>query len=124
MTLSVRGGARKQVLDRDDWRCIWCTAKLVEGTATIDHVIPRRDGGHGPTYNLIACCKDCNDARGYLGAVRYAFQIAKDATDLEAILTRIVGAICDQRTGEKRRTWRHRRAGTARGAPGRGPTDA
>jgi 5-methylcytosine-specific restriction endonuclease McrA len=48
------------VLRRDAYRCLWCG-----GTATtVDHVVPRVDGGGDDPSNLIAACEQCNKSKG------------------------------------------------------------
>jgi 5-methylcytosine-specific restriction endonuclease McrA len=52
------------VLLRDGFRCRYCGAPLTEGTFTLDHLIPRCQGGSNRIANLAACCVDCNKRKG------------------------------------------------------------
>lgn len=46
---------RAEVLARDGARCRYCGG----WANTVDHVVPRRDGGGHQMSNLVACCRDC-----------------------------------------------------------------
>jgi hypothetical protein len=48
--------SRKGVLERDGYICAYC----FEYANTIDHVIPKCDGGESTWLNTVACCKKCN----------------------------------------------------------------
>jgi len=68
------------VLKRDQYRCSMCGAQLTlgNGSAHIDHVVPRAEGGSDDESNLRALCYGCNvrrgrrQARGYWGAHRWS----------------------------------------------------
>lgn len=66
---SSRGAAwnrmRKNVLERDGWRCMYCGVDLIESTghknsATADHIIAKENGGEDRLDNLVAACLECN----------------------------------------------------------------
>lgn len=65
---------RLYVLNRDRWTCHWCSAFA----KTVDHVVPKAEGGTDQPANLVAACGPCNSARsmawvrahGNRGAVR------------------------------------------------------
>ena len=50
--------SKKNVLVRDQHRCIYCGDK--NRNLTMDHVIPRSKGGKTDFDNCVACCKACN----------------------------------------------------------------
>jgi hypothetical protein len=51
---------RLALLLRSGMRCSWCDVELDQGTAQIDHVVPRCAGGTDENSNLCASCPDCN----------------------------------------------------------------
>ena len=53
---------RRRIYARDGHRCVYC-GKLAE-RLTLDHVIPRCQGGTHATENLITACMECNRSRG------------------------------------------------------------
>lgn len=57
---SARKTFRKQILD--EWGCCAYCGKL--NPATLDHVVPRSQGGPTTRNNLIAACGDCNILKG------------------------------------------------------------
>ncbi len=53
---------RKSVFARDAHTCQYCGAQRV--ALTLDHVIPRDQGGHTDWDNLVCCCTKCNSQKG------------------------------------------------------------
>jgi 5-methylcytosine-specific restriction endonuclease McrA len=51
---------RERVLARDRSVCRWCGGYA----DTVDHVLPRAQGGGDDEGNLVAACRRCNSARG------------------------------------------------------------
>jgi len=51
---------RKAVLVRDGYRCQYCGAHA----DSVDHVVPRAEGGGDEPSNLRACCRKCNSRKG------------------------------------------------------------
>lgn len=51
---------RNQVLERDNYRCVYCDEDLKTTTAHIDHKVPLIDGGSQDIENLQATCPKCN----------------------------------------------------------------
>lgn len=49
---------RKEVFQRDGWRCMYCGRETRE--LTLDHVLPRHRGGPHTWENLVSACKPCN----------------------------------------------------------------
>lgn len=84
-----RQGYRRKltkICTRDGWRCQLCSCRLLktwnldaEGVPlsrcrTIDHILPRADGGTDDDWNLQACCYKCNCKKGskHRGQLRFA----------------------------------------------------
>lgn len=57
------GWLRKQVLERDAYRCRYCKRPVTDATANMDHVKPW-PYGMTELANLVACCRDCNRKKG------------------------------------------------------------
>lgn len=51
---------RKRVLDRDGHTCVYCG----DVATSVDHVIPRVNGGDDTMDNLVASCTRCNSRKG------------------------------------------------------------
>lgn len=49
------------VLRRDGYRCAYCGE---HNATTMDHVLPRSQGGPTTWLNAVAACFDCNQAKG------------------------------------------------------------
>ena len=54
---------RKQILERENWRCFYCLAKLDENNHVIEHVLSRPEGGNS-YRNVVAACRRCNNSKG------------------------------------------------------------
>lgn len=52
--------SRKNILLRDRDTCQYCAVKFHPSALTLDHVIPRSQGGPSSWANLVACCSPCN----------------------------------------------------------------
>lgn len=51
------------------WRCHWCQQACREdvgwlNSATLDHIVPRCQGGPNEPWNLVMSCQRCNTAKG------------------------------------------------------------
>ena len=53
---------RKNVIVRDNHRCQYCGA--AKGPMTVDHVIPKTEGGSDSWENLVSACTKCNNQKG------------------------------------------------------------
>jgi hypothetical protein len=51
---------RKQVLQRDKHRCVYCGS----AATAVDHVFPKSLGGLTVERNLVAACRPCNSHKG------------------------------------------------------------
>ena len=45
---------------RDDGMCVYCSTELSVRTMTMDHVVPKSQGGKKSWTNLVCACKRCN----------------------------------------------------------------
>lgn len=51
---------RREIWRRDDYRCQYCGKKVIQDECTIDHVIPRSQGGLTTWENCVLACYECN----------------------------------------------------------------
>lgn len=56
--------SRRAVLARDAYTCQYCGAQPGRSNLTVDHVIPRSQGGGKSWENLVAACPPCNRRKG------------------------------------------------------------
>lgn len=52
--------SKHNVLLRDRNRCMYCGEVFNNKELTLDHIIPRSQGGKTCWTNLVACCEECN----------------------------------------------------------------
>ena len=56
--------SRQNVFRRDKYFCQYCSKKLSEKLATIDHILPRSRGGGDTWENTVCACIACNSRKG------------------------------------------------------------
>ncbi|HNB17300.1 MAG TPA: HNH endonuclease [Candidatus Obscuribacter sp.] len=56
--------SRRNILHRDGYACRYCKAGGKGVTLTLDHVIPRCQGGKNSWENLVTACSVCNGRKG------------------------------------------------------------
>lgn len=56
--------SKLNLLSRDDFRCQYCADPLTYREATLDHVIPRSQGGTTAWENVVTACHSCNRKKG------------------------------------------------------------
>jgi hypothetical protein len=55
---------RKEIFERDAYRCVYCGTQLPAEELTLDHVQPRVRGGDRSEGNLVTACEACNTLKG------------------------------------------------------------
>ena len=56
--------SRRNMYIRDNYVCQYCGNLFPYSELTIDHVVPRVDGGKTSWTNCVTCCKKCNTKKG------------------------------------------------------------
>lgn len=59
----IRKEKRLAIYLRDGLACVYCGRGLEDVQLTLDHVIPRSQGGLHEATNLVTACTACNSAR-------------------------------------------------------------
>ncbi len=102
---------RHRIYARDGWRCVWCgvsveplgpdedrtNAHTVQ--PTLDHVIPRSQGGSNIPSNLVTCCMGCNRNRCDRSVDLWALAVvwgepAAGDTHTGSVVLRALKAVC------------------------------
>ena len=55
---------RRNIFARDHNRCQYCGKKYSSSELSLDHVVPRSQGGGASWANLVCCCVRCNTRKG------------------------------------------------------------
>lgn len=55
---------RSNILARDNFQCQYCSKELTSREATLDHVLPRSQGGKTSWENIVCSCAACNRKKG------------------------------------------------------------
>lgn len=67
----IRPERRAAIYERDNWECAYCgqgprdarNMKQARVVLTLDHLVPRCEGGDNSTANLVTACQRCNSSR-------------------------------------------------------------
>jgi 5-methylcytosine-specific restriction endonuclease McrA len=86
--------SRRNIFKRDHYTCQYCGVQPGSEELTIDHVVPRAQGGISSWTNCVLACVACNKRKADRtpGAGGSAPAQAADPSDLEAALRLAVGA--------------------------------
>lgn len=77
----IRNEKRLAIYLRDQFCCAYCGKGLHNakaGQCSLDHLIPRSEGGSNEATNLVTACLRCNVARSTTPWAKYATAGAKD----------------------------------------------
>jgi 5-methylcytosine-specific restriction endonuclease McrA len=55
---------RRNIYARDSSRCQYCGKKFSTNELSLDHVVPRSQGGRATWENIVCCCVKCNVKKG------------------------------------------------------------
>jgi 5-methylcytosine-specific restriction endonuclease McrA len=55
---------RRNIYARDSNRCQYCGKKFATQDLSLDHVVPRSQGGKASWENIVCCCIKCNVKKG------------------------------------------------------------
>jgi 5-methylcytosine-specific restriction endonuclease McrA len=55
---------RRNIFARDRNRCQYCGRKFATSELSLDHVLPRSQGGEANWTNIVCCCVRCNVRKG------------------------------------------------------------
>jgi len=55
--------SRKALIKRDNATCQYCYVKLLNSEITMDHVLPKAQGGGTSFVNCVVACKTCNNKK-------------------------------------------------------------
>jgi len=55
--------SKRLVCQRDEWTCMYCGIPVSQDTYSIDHILPRAQGGRSTFDNTVCACKPCNSKK-------------------------------------------------------------
>ena len=56
----LSGNLRFKILERDEFKCIYCGSTSLEEELHVDHIFPHSKGGKTDIWNLVTACSACN----------------------------------------------------------------
>lgn len=83
--------SRINVYIRDEYTCQYCNKKEKHGDLTLDHVIPRAQGGRTSWTNIVSCCVPCNRRKGNRTPEEAGMPLARSPTRPKYLRRRFFG---------------------------------
>ena len=77
--------SRKNVWVRDEGKCQYCAKSVNSQEFTLDHVIPRKNGGTTIWTNVVTCCYACNQKKGDLSPQQAGMKLRKPVSKPDSL---------------------------------------
>lgn len=67
--------------EAQNWRCAYCAIvmqaddKEAPDAITRDHFVPKCEGGPNHVDNVVVACRDCNNGRGNMAAIKFFYLV-------------------------------------------------
>jgi len=74
--------SRKNIILRDENSCQYCGKQFLSEDLTMDHVVPKSQGGKKSWKNIVAACKPCNQKKGSRTPEQAGMELLKDPEPL------------------------------------------
>jgi len=65
------------IFRRDNYTCQYCGIECTADTISVDHIIPKSQGGRNTWRNLVTACKFCNNRKGHKTLDRCEMKLAR-----------------------------------------------
>lgn len=73
-----RGSLIRILMKRDGGGCYYCGRYLLYEDTTLDHKVPKAEGGSDRKSNLVVSCRPCNEAKGAMSAAEFKAQLRRE----------------------------------------------
>ncbi len=93
---------RAQIYMRDGYRCQYCGEHKTASVLTLDHILPRAQGGSSAPENLVTACEKCNGRKGNRTPEQARMPLLTSQTLLKVGLDRVL--LC--RYAESKPEWK------------------
>jgi hypothetical protein len=77
---------RKRLWNRDP-NCTYCGKRIAHGSTTLDHIVPKSQGGLDTPSNLLLACERCNQAKDARSLVEWIQDLTAVAGTAEQQVT-------------------------------------
>jgi 5-methylcytosine-specific restriction endonuclease McrA len=64
MSQWIRKNKWAALVERGHFHCAYCGEYMPQDWFTLDHIVPREQGGSNSPSNLVCCCNTCNKSKG------------------------------------------------------------
>lgn len=91
MNVGKDANTRIRVAERAGWKCFWCDQSVRmdmgwQNSATIEHVLPKSQGGTNKLSNLTCACYRCNRLRRTQSVDKFRHQAVQFGADTRSIV--------------------------------------
>jgi hypothetical protein len=93
---------RKAIHAREQGFCFYCLRQVEEEEKTLDHVVPRVDGGGNSYRNLVSCCPGCNSYKAEMPGGDFLRRLYREGWLTAMELTERLGALKELAGGRLR----------------------
>jgi hypothetical protein len=62
--MNIKNTDKLYIYQRDECKCYYCHKPLKYNKITLDHYLPKSHEGTTDVFNLVTCCKFCNEQKG------------------------------------------------------------
>lgn len=69
---------RRTILARDHYTCQYCGAQPGRAELTVDHVVPKSQGGKTVWENVVTACRACNQRKGHLSPAQAGLRLRSE----------------------------------------------
>lgn len=81
---------RTRLAEAQNWHCCWCGTEMIpepnkHNSVTVEHILPRSQGGSDEMENLAAACLHCNNKRGTSGIEDFMQKFLHKNQELRAV---------------------------------------
>jgi 5-methylcytosine-specific restriction endonuclease McrA len=78
-TFIARPAVRAIMWDKSLGKCWYCGREIPFRGFSVNHIVPRSDGGDESYENLVPCCRYCNHSKGRRSLEEFRITLAKRA---------------------------------------------
>lgn len=88
---SIKDVRRSLSLQRQNSACLYCGTTISLVDSEMDHIVPDSLGGANTRDNLVAVCRDCNQAKGNQSFAEFAATGLRSSVSLDEAVQRVRG---------------------------------
>lgn len=89
MSVKISKKRRDLVISKTSGFCFYCGTDLHDNNFSIDHFLPRNQGGTNELDNLVPCCRVCNSSKNKYGIEEFREILGVKNSKFNGVVNRI-----------------------------------